>query len=420
MRRTIHHITGMISILICLLLASCDSGPIDPGEMLSVVLSNTSNKTDKAMNAYKKSGPEGRTALIRVFFDIEPKGEAYYQRIRNSGIENRSFDTFVEKLSEDPEFLRAILATSDTKPRDPFPWSERRKLGAATATWSSNPVYKRPNELEWVLSRDEGIYASWIATLPITDPRLGTAWELYIKRHPDKGIDAFLGMLTHLPVESTIAGTRYLLEVVQLCASLAETLTPAQLRVIFINRLDSRFLSLWKPDAKGWLLAFPADFGFALWRDESETIQLKLAIPWEKLREGVITPERGKALVFFSDPENEFSLSPDLMRKALTKENAADSLYGHDRQILVSLFRTTLFSYYVKGGIGGPTLISGVRSDLTVTCIESQGGKKIWTKVFQGGEPPKETGAPVGRVDYVSGSLPWEETYAAIQECVTR
>lgn len=421
MRKAIRCMTRILLIPACLILTNCDSGPKDPGEMLSIVLLESSSKPEKAMAAYEKSGQEGRTALIRVFFMIKPEGEVYYQQNRNF-INGRNFDAFVEKLSEDPDFLRAILKVSDTWPRDPVPYRRPGRQGGIPAIEAPKPAGKRPNELEWVLDRDEGIHTSWAASLPVTDPRLGAAWEMYIKRHPGKGIDAFLAMLAHLPAETTLADGRRLRQAVELCAPLAETLTPAQQRFIFTNRLDSRFLYAWKPTPETWLLAYPEDLGFALWRDEGKDSQLSFDIPWEKLRDEAITPESGKALVFFNQAGAEPRLSPRLMREILQRENAAASLCHYARQINVTLSRTTLFTYFPEGAThySQHSMFSAVRSDLTVTCREAQSGKEFWTKTFLGGEPPKETYAPSGGVSYVSGSLPWEETYAAIRECVAQ
>ena len=416
MLKILHRLSAVVFVLLCLCLASCDSGRKDPGDMLKVVLRESSRNPEKAMNAYTQSGPEGRTALIRVFFDIEPEGETYYQKNLDLGFEDRNFDRFLEKLSEDKDFLRAILDASDARPRDPL-------TSAGTKARANRPrpihdTYIRPNEMEWVLTRDDGIYSSWISGLPEEDPRFRLAWKLYFEHHPNKGVDTFLTMLSRLPAETTIGDSRDLRETIQRFTP--ATLTPEQQRVIFTNRLHNRLLSSWKPDPKVWLLAFPEDLGLALWRDEQAVHPLKFTIPWEGLRKATVTPERGKALVLFSDPDSDPVVSADLMRATLTRESAAESLYRYDRRIEVTLSRVDRVRYTVKDNFNNPSQLSGVRSDLTASCIDVQTGKQLWSNTFQGGEPPEETFFPSGGVRYVSGSLPWEEAHNAIQKCATQ
>ena len=377
------------------------------------------------------AGPDGAGRLSREY---EAMWEAWLG-LEPEKAQQAMLALFVERISDPRLEERLVAWGSDFMRQSKAAGPEYQGLPADRAFLRSVLAFTDQNNdggpalnkvAAWVLEHDDGAYREWLDELPVSDPRLAGAWDLYIERKGGEGFDAFLAMLTLQPGERHMPEADFR-NLKKACEAVGQKhsgfVTPDRLRTIFLNRLDRKFVWDWKLDPKDWLLRHPDELGLALWHDMENEWALNVHIPWDALAGRPVTPTvpGNKVLILFKGGAGKASLDMDRMRGLLTPETAADSLYSYDRRIEVSLTAEVLFRYYEKtDGRVRSTEIEGVREDLTVALVDPRTGKTLAKKKFTGQDPPKESLKGKSYMGKISGWRPDREADAYIRELLAR
>lgn len=408
----------ILLIFLFVLLSGCSFEPENTHDMLLYVNKNYAVSPEKALAVYKKFDKEGEEALIRVFFNIAPQGEAYYDAEVKKSFDagNVPVRKMMTALSEDQAFLRAILEVS-------------RKHRQSTADIFTG-------EYMWVLRHNKALFQTWATKeIALNDTRLADVWKTYFTALPEEALaDSFTLMQRYTAEIGPYAHTwPWLAE--ELTAYKKQnrkaTLTPEQFRFVFVSGLSDNLFKEWRLSTREWMRRHPEDFGLGLWLDKPVSIGggtiLPSSIPEKEFPRSAVKPTAsGDKVMLFYDRSNSkyglpkygldelISIDTARMRSLLPKNVTAESLVSYDKQIVLALTPLEVATYTMMRPSGNNLVaasserIQGVRWKLTVTYSGLATGKVLAKKEFLG-SPPPESKQTSGKVSFIAGDVPWHD-----------